>query len=421
MSGTMAPALAEERGRRAAPAPAANERLEPIALLTGGDDRPYALGMTGALSSEGIRHDFIGSDALDAPELHGSPLVRFLNLRGDQSEDAAFLTKLVRILRYYGRLMSYALTAEPRIFHILWNNKVEAFDRTFLMLWYRAAGRRVVLTAHNVNAAKRDGRDTMLNRLTLRVQYHLCRHILVHTERARRELIDEFGLAASKVSVIPFGINDTIPKTGLSAAEARANLGIADGDRVLLCFGQIAPYKGLEFLVEALGQIETPVHVVIAGKVKRGHESYWDRVREGLGRIPERHRVTQHVRFIPDDEVEVYFKAADLVVLPYTAIFQSGVPFLAFSFGRPVVATDVGALRDDIHDDVTGYICRPRDPGSLAGAIARYFGSELYRQREERREVIRSLALEHHSWRVVGRLLTAVYASARQQGRGAHG
>jgi glycosyltransferase involved in cell wall biosynthesis len=153
--------------------------------------------------------------------------------------------------------------------------------------------------------------------------------------------------------------------------------------------------------------------VVIAGKVKRGHEPYWERIRETLATVPAQHRITTHVRFIPDDQVERYFKAADLVVLPYTAIFQSGVPFLAFSFGAPVVATDVGSLRDDIRDGVTGYICPPRDPSALASAIGRYFESDLYRHRAQHRSTIRTLALEHHSWETVGRILSTVYESAR--------
>src|ERR1700693_4352964 len=72
-----------------------------VALLTGGDDRPYALGMASALAEQGIAVDFIGSDKLDAPQLHESPLITFLNLRGDQREDAPLRTKALRILAYY--------------------------------------------------------------------------------------------------------------------------------------------------------------------------------------------------------------------------------------------------------------------------------------------------------------------------------
>ena len=131
-----------------------------VALLTGGDDRPYALGMAAALAAEGIAVDFIGSDKLDAPQLHDSLLITFLNLRGDQSEDAPLEKKIVRILFYYLRLAKYAFRSRPRIFHILWNNKFEWFDRTVLMLYYRLMGSNLVMTVHNVNAAKRDPKKT---------------------------------------------------------------------------------------------------------------------------------------------------------------------------------------------------------------------------------------------------------------------
>ena len=122
-----------------------------VCLLTGGDDRPYALGMASALVARGIATDFIGSDKLDTPELHRTPLITFLNLRGDQREDAPLRRKFIRILAYYARLAKYAGRSRAPIFHILWNNKFEHFDRTLLMFYYRLFGKRIVLTAHNVN------------------------------------------------------------------------------------------------------------------------------------------------------------------------------------------------------------------------------------------------------------------------------
>ena len=114
--------------------------------------------------------DFIGSDDLDIPELRRNSLVNFLNLRGYQCPQTALSKKVFRVLIYYIRLIRYAATARPKVFHILWNNKLEILDRTLLMLFYRLLGKRLVLTAHNVNARRRDGNDTCLNRLTLRAQ-----------------------------------------------------------------------------------------------------------------------------------------------------------------------------------------------------------------------------------------------------------
>src|SRR6185369_5709657 len=98
-----------------------------VGLLTGGDDKSYALGLTESLVARGVSVDFIGSDKLDGPELHNTPRIRFLNLRGDQRENVPRSRKAVRVLTYYVRLLKYAATAQPRIFHILWNNKFEWF------------------------------------------------------------------------------------------------------------------------------------------------------------------------------------------------------------------------------------------------------------------------------------------------------
>jgi len=94
-----------------------------VALLTGGGDKPYALGMAAALTSVGIRVDFIGSDDLNVSEVVSNPRVNFLNLRGDQRSEASPIAKMRRVLRYYLRLIGYAATAKPKLFHILWNNK----------------------------------------------------------------------------------------------------------------------------------------------------------------------------------------------------------------------------------------------------------------------------------------------------------
>ena len=174
-----------------------------IALLTGGSDRPYVLGLVQSFTSSGVTFDVIGSDELMLPELLNNGSVNFLNLRGDQCPKATVPQKAARVLRYYWRLIRYAAGARPKIFHILWNNKFEVFDRSLLMFYYKLLGKRVVLTAHNVNIRARDGTDSWLNRFSLRIQYRLSDHIFVHTARMKEELLLAFGVSAAKVSVIP--------------------------------------------------------------------------------------------------------------------------------------------------------------------------------------------------------------------------
>jgi glycosyltransferase involved in cell wall biosynthesis len=96
-------------------------------------------------------------------------------------------------------------------------------------------------------------------------------------------------------------------------------------------------------------------------------------------------------------------------VIPYVEIFQSGVPFLSYCFGLPIIATDVGSLRDDIIEGKTGFLCRAKDPADLARAIRTYFASDLYINLEVYRRRIREFANERNSWIRVGEILDGVY------------
>jgi D-inositol-3-phosphate glycosyltransferase len=384
-----------------------------VSLLTGGSDRPYVFGLTKSLMSKGVALDLIGSDELDFPEFRSQPGVNFLNLRGGQSSDAGLVEKVSRVLMYYAKLMGYAATAKPGLFHILWNNKFELFDRTLLMLYYRLLGKRIVLTAHNVNANKRDSKDTRLNRLTLRMQYRLAHHIFVHTEKMKLELVEEFAVQGARVTVIPFGINNAVPNTSLTPGDAKQRLGLHKDERVILFFGRITPYKGLEYLIDAFRQVlarHGNYRLIIAGRPDRCEE-YWRAIREEIREDVQRGRVLLKAEFVPDEETEIYFKAADAVILPYRDIYQSGVLFLGHSFGLPVLAADVGSLKDDIVEGKTGFAFRPEDPVDLARAIEQYFASDLYADLDSRRREIRDYATERHSWDVVGQMITSVYAS----------
>jgi D-inositol-3-phosphate glycosyltransferase len=390
-----------------------NQRLTPyIALLTGGGDKPYALGMAAALTSAGIHVDFIGSDDLKVPELLSNSRIHFRNLRGEQRPDASPIAKVLRVLTYYTRLIGYTAKARPKLFHILWNNKFQLFDCTVLMLYYKLLGKRVVFTAHNVNAGKRDSNDTWLNRALLKIQYSLCDHIFVHTTGMKNEIVAEFQISEDKVSVIPFGINNMVPNTSLSSAQAKRQLGISKDDKVLLFFGNIAPYKGLEYLVAAFHELirrDRGYRLLIVGKPK-GPKNYWNRIQDTISRSRIGDRIVAVIEYVPDDETELYFKAADILILPYRHVFQSGVLFLGYGFGLPSIAADVGSLKEEIAENETGFVFKPQDSSDLARKIDEYFKSELFRNLESRRAQIKEYATERYSWSKVANITTAIYA-----------
>jgi glycosyltransferase involved in cell wall biosynthesis len=383
-----------------------------IALLTGGGDKPYALGMAAALTAAGVQIDFIGSDDLSVPELLANPRLRFLNLRGDQREDASPKAKVLRVLKYYARLIAYAAKAKPKLFHILWNNKFQLLDCTLLMLYYKLLGKRVIFTAHNVNAGKRDQNDSWLNRISLKVQYSLCDHVFVHTDGMKREMASQFSIPKSKISIIPFGINNTVPNTSLSSAEAKRQLAISKDDKTMLFFGNIAPYKGLEYLIAAFTKLlkkDRSYRLIIAGTPKGG-EDYWKQIQQSITRNGVRDRIIERIEHIPDEETEVYFKAADILVLPYARIFQSGVLFLGYSFGLATIVADVGDLKEEIIEGETGFVFKARDSSDLASKIGDYFTSKLFRNLETRRVEVKAYANERYSWDKVAAVTTSVYS-----------
>jgi glycosyltransferase involved in cell wall biosynthesis len=383
-----------------------------VSLLTGGGDPHYAFGLSESLLARDVLIDLIGSDEFETPAFRSRPGIRFLNLRGSGDPNASARAKVWRVLLYYARLLGYASRAQTRIFHILWNNKFESFDRTLLTLYYRLLGKKIVLTAHNVNACRRDGNDSRLNRLTLQMQYRFASHVFVHTEKMKQELIAEFSVKTDRVTVIPFGINNAVPVTGLSHEEARQRLGMQSDQRVLLFLGRIVPYKGLEYLVSAFRQLRAAderYRLVIAGRVDRS-EGYWKTVLEDMQPEVLSEAILLRDGFIPDSEIEVYCKAADALVLPYRHIYQSGVLFMAHSFGLPVLASEVGSFREEIIEGRTGFIFKPEDPEDLKRVVEEYFASELYLNLGEHRPQIQSYTAGKHSWNIVGQITRSVYA-----------
>lgn len=384
-----------------------------ISLLTGNVDPHYQLDLLFGLVVTGLEVDFIGSDAMkDAPILRDRN-VHFYNLRGNQNHEAPVSEKVLRILKYYIWLILYSIKTDSRVFHIQWENKFIFFDRTLLNIFYKLLGKKLVFTIHNVNAGVRDSNDTLLNRLSLKFKYKVADHIIVHTEKMKLQMIKDFKINEKKISVIPHGINTVIPQTGLTPAQARSKLQIDPNDKVLLFFGNIAPYKGLKILANALINLKrelTNFKLIIAGKAT-GNEAHWDEIKSIIRENQLSNYVVEQARFIPDDEVEIYYKASDVLILPYHYIFQSGVLFVSYGFGLPVIATDVGSLKEDIVEGKTGFICPPENPEKLADTIMHYFKSDLYKNLGAHRQSILEFAKEKYSWEKIGEKTYTVYRS----------
>lgn len=387
-----------------------------VSLLTGGADKPYALGITQGLVSKGVTVDLIGNDEMSRAGIVADKNVNYYNLRGDQSPTNSIMQKIVRVVKYYLRLIMYAANTDSKLFHVLWVNKFIVLDRTILTIYYKLLGKKLAFTAHNVDQGQRDGKYSAIDRLSLKIFYLLNDHIFVHTEKMKTQLMDEFSIREEKISVILFGINDTIPKSAMTKSDARARLELADQEKVLLFFGYIAPYKGLEYLVRAMGQLiskDRLFRLIIAGQIKNC-QSYWETIESIIEKLNLDNYIIKKIKFIPDDDIEVLFKSSDVAVLPYKFIFQSGVPFLSYNFGLPVIASDVGSLKEVIVEGRTGMVCRKEDPVDLASKIKEYFEGELFRNLEENRNNIIEYAHEKYSWDKISATIFDVYRELLQ-------
>ncbi|MGD8353245.1 MAG: glycosyltransferase family 4 protein [Pseudomonadota bacterium] len=385
-------------------------------LILGGQggDIYYELGLLQGLVNNGLEVEVVGNNAMGNFEIVRHPQVTFLNFREDQDPSASLVRKFLRIMRFYRRLIWYAMTTKSRIFHIQWLNKFLFFDRIVLNLFYKACGKKLVFTAHNVDQRERDKGNSLYNRLTLKAMYHIYDHIIVHTPKMRDQVIQWFGIHPDKVSVVPYGINDMVPRTGLGQTEARNILGLPQDARVLLFFGFIAPYKGLDILISSMPAVRDSVgdvRLVVAGNIKnRAASPYWQKIERIIEENDLDRSLKLDIRFIEDEDIEPYFTAADVLVLPYRYIFQSGILFLSLNYGLPVIATDVGSLKDFVETGKTGFVCEPEDPEALSACIVDYFASDIYKNLPQNKKLIYNYAKEKYSWDKIAKITSEIYA-----------
>ena len=209
-------------------------------------------------------------------------------------------------------------------------------------------GHTVVLTVHDVKPHERSRLNNGLNRLI----YLIADHFVVHSEENKSTLCSEYDIPDEEVTVIPHPTIQSVPHRGVSAAEAKSHLDVPEEDDVLLLFGGIREYKGVDILLRLLPEIldrREDLTLLIAGACWDDWEKY--------ERIIDEEGIHDHVKtrieFIPDEELEYYFAASDLVVFPYRHFdAQSGVASLANFFGRYSIGFDRGGLSKQITETV---------------------------------------------------------------------
>jgi glycosyltransferase involved in cell wall biosynthesis len=373
----------------------------------------YSLALGSTLASHGANVRFVTSRFTYDPDLAIPPEidVDFHYFPGASHWDryGSLVRKLYRAARYpldHRRLLdriSQGRLAKPDVVHLQWS-RLPMFDRK-LVSRLRRMGIKVVHTVHDVEPLYEGAADMSgLGRV-----YESCDALIVHTEANRRDLLERYpAIDVRRVFVVPHGPlqADACPVDG-DRSKARAALGIAEDARVAVNFGSIKPYKGLDLLVSAMPLVAQNVphaFLLLAGRPARPSDAPNLQILKdrGIG-----HRAD--FEFISNKDAWKYYMAADVVVLPYRNITQSGVLLSTMAFGKPAIVTAVGGLPEVIRPGKTGWVVPPENVPALAEAMSEALSDPI--RCERMGEAAKQEALERFSWNAIGKETVRIYES----------
>ncbi len=229
---------------------------------------------------------------------------------------------------------------------------------------------------------------------------HLADHVVVHN-KANKELISKiYGIPEEMITIIPLGLNNQYPV--LEKSLAREKLGIEE-ENIILFFGLLRPYKGVRFLIQAFNDLPDNLirstRLLIVGEVWEDRESF-----SLAEKSPYRDKISMVNRYIPDDEIPLYFSASDVLVLPYTRVSQSAVAPIGMAYGLPIIATRVGGLEEGLRSYQGASFVTRESTGELT--------EQLVRVLEKKGTYAPP---ENLSWRTIGKEWSTVFESVNLQ------
>jgi glycosyltransferase involved in cell wall biosynthesis len=372
-----------------------------VSIIANGFQEDYILNLLNSLATKNVEIEFIGSSFYPSDKIDSR--IQFVNLRGDHDEQAPFYKKVLRILKYYVKLSVYLATTKATSIHVQWLKfyLVEGF----FFVWYaRLFRKRCYYTVQDVLP---HDKPTLLNRIIFFLIYHSQHCLIAHTEFIRERLIREFKVNQKRIAVVKHGVYDTQEDVNITHSRAREILQIPDNEFVLLFFGIITKYKGLELLLDVFTRFRKKydhVTLIIAGRVAKDYVDEYNKV---VNSYPLE-KIIQKTTFIPASDVELYFKSANLTMLPYKEASQSGVLFMSYAFGIPVLAPKLGGFVHDVVEENTGYLFEPGDAESLYEKLDRA-GQQLPGNHKEWSNRIKLFAETYYSWSASAEALVKIY------------
>lgn len=275
--------------------------------------------------------------------------------------------KALEYVRYVMRLVLLSVSRQFDVIHFQFFRfeRVEAF----LMVLMRVAGIRLIHTAHNVFPHEQRTGDRTIKTII----YRASSGIIVHSETVKKRLSRIFAFAGEKTAVIPHGnFEIDSPEHAISREEARKRLHLGDKEHLLLFFGYIRKYKGLDSLLPAFeiafGQ-NRMLRLLIAGQCQTGQME--NQLKELIRAMSARSGIIFAPGFVTHEKMAEYFTAADWVMLPYRQIDHSGIIHLAYAYGRAVIVADIRGLADMVKKEQTGFVTDTENPETFAKTILR--------------------------------------------------
>jgi glycosyltransferase involved in cell wall biosynthesis len=361
------------------------------------------VGQMVALQELGARPLLVGSDSwMLAPEI----VPRIAVFRGTHGPRSR-LRKGVGYVVSLARLLTRLRRSRPDVVH--WQFTELPMADLLAMLATRGLGIPQVYTAHELLpwSAARHHR-WLFSRL-----YRVVDAIVVHNEDQRAEIIRRFGADPAKVHVAPLGDYAIFATPKLAQSRARSQLGLAEDAPIALFFGTIRPSKGLEVLLEAWALVARRLPeavLLVIGKPYKGLDTTKTIAQiEQLG-IGDSVR-TRFEQVNPVD-TNTYYRAADVVVLPYHEIGTSGVLRYAYNSARSVIATSVGEHGARVVDGETGHLVPPGNAAALADVLV-----EALADRPRLRsmgEAARAYAAANFKWLDPAREMLRIYQELRR-------
>ena len=317
---------------------------------------------------------------------------------------------VIRALRYiFGLIFSIIDAKKNRYqishFHFFGISWLEAIS-VILAKIFRL---RVVITAHDVESFSNSKGITLS-----RIVYGLSDKIIAHNLISKKSLID-LGINTTAIDIIHHGNYINSIRPALNKKDSRAKLGIPESDPCVLFFGQIKKVKDLSTLIQAIGiakKSQTNIKLVIAGKIWKDDFSQYESI---INQHDLNDSIILHIKYIPDNLVDLYFSACDIVALPYKRIYQSGVVLLSLSHKKPVIVSNIEGMTEIITDGVNGFVFETGNPNSLAEAIIKAINNQDLT--EKIANAGHQTVLKHYSWESSAEKHYSTYEAILEQSR----